>query len=119
MVTDIPQIAGVTFAFPLGATAGKAGETNSFNQLIVAPVPGNPPAEGQSFISLAVTYGTFETPEFQRQGRDFAAALKQAGHKVTAIELAHYAHLEAEEALGNPYVANGRAAIDMMGLARA
>src|SRR3984893_16981115 len=69
--------------------------------------------------AVTVTYGTIETPEFQRQGRDFAAALKQAGHQVTAVELAHYAHLEAEEALGNPYVANGRAAIDMMGLARA
>jgi arylformamidase len=69
--------------------------------------------------AMTVTYGTIETPEFQRQGRDFAAALKQAGHQVTAVELAHYAHLEAEEALGNPYVANGRAAIDMMGLARA
>ncbi len=68
---------------------------------------------------VTVTYGTFETPEFQRQGRDFAAALKAAGHKVNLVELPHYAHLESEESLGNPYVANGRAAIDMMGLARA
>jgi arylformamidase len=68
--------------------------------------------------AVTVTYGTFETPEFQRQGRDFAAALKQAGRRVTLIELAHYAHLEAEESLGNPYSPNGRAAIEMMGLAR-
>jgi len=68
---------------------------------------------------VTVTYGTSETPEFQRQGRDFAAALKAAGHKVNLVELPHYAHLEAEESLGNPYVANGRAAIEMMGLARA
>jgi arylformamidase len=68
---------------------------------------------------VTVTYGTFETPEFQRQGREFAAALKAAGHKVTAIELAHFAHLEAEESIGHPYFGNGRAAIDMMGLARA
>jgi arylformamidase len=68
--------------------------------------------------AVAVTYGTFETPEFQRQGRDFAAALREAGHKVTLIELPHFAHLEAEESLGNPYGPNGRAAIEMMGLAR-
>ena len=68
--------------------------------------------------TVTVTYGTFETPEFQRQGRDFAAALREAGHKVTLIELPHFAHLEAEESLGNPYGPNGRAAIEMMGLAR-
>ena len=68
--------------------------------------------------AVTVTYGTFETPEFQRQGRDFAAALREAGHKVTLIELPHFAHLEAEESLGNPYSPNGRAAIEMMGLAR-
>ena len=66
---------------------------------------------------VIVTYGTFETPEFQRQGWDFAAAIKQAGHKVTLIEMPNFAHLEAEESLGNPYGPNGRAAIEMMGLA--
>jgi len=69
--------------------------------------------------AVTVTYGTFETPEFQRQGRDFAAALKQAGHKVDLVVLKNFAHLEAEESLGNPYGPNGRAAIAMMGLARA
>jgi len=68
--------------------------------------------------AVTVTYGTFETPEFQRQGRDFAAALREAGRKVTLIELPHFAHLETEESLGNPYGPNGRAAIEMMGLAR-
>jgi arylformamidase len=66
--------------------------------------------------AVTVTYGTFETPEFQRQGREFAAALKQAGHKVTLIELPHFAHLETQESLGNRYGPNGRAAIEMMGL---
>jgi arylformamidase len=42
--------------------------------------------------AVTVTHGTFETPEFQRQGRDFAAALKQAGKHVTHIEAQHYAH---------------------------
>jgi arylformamidase len=68
--------------------------------------------------AVAVTYGTFETPEFQRQGREFAAALKAAGKRVTPIE-APYAHIESEESLANPYGLNGRAVIEMMGLARA
>src|SRR5215472_3882799 len=68
---------------------------------------------------VTVMYGTFETPEFQRQGRDFAAALKAAGRNVTLIEMPHFAHLESEESLGNPYGPNGRAAIEMMGLVRA
>jgi arylformamidase len=70
------------------------------------------------YAAVTVTFGTFETPEFQRQGRDFAAALKQAGKNVTLIEAPHYAHLECEESLSNPYGINGRAAIEMMGLVR-
>src|SRR5262245_5479672 len=31
---------------------------------------------------IIVTYGTHETPEFQRQNRDFAAAVKAAGKPV-------------------------------------
>ena len=33
---------------------------------------------------MIVTYGTNETPEFQRQNRDFAAAVKAAGKPVAA-----------------------------------
>ena len=33
---------------------------------------------------VVVTYGTNETPEFQRQNRDFAAAVKAAGKAVEA-----------------------------------
>jgi arylformamidase len=69
--------------------------------------------------AVTVTWGTFETPEFQRHGRDFAAALTAAGRKVGAVELKHFAHLESEESIGNPYVGNGRVAIEMIGLARA
>jgi arylformamidase len=66
--------------------------------------------------AVIVTYGTYETPEFQRQGREFAAALQQAGHQAKLVELPNYAHLEAQESLGNPYGPNGRAAMEMMGL---
>jgi arylformamidase len=67
---------------------------------------------------ITVSYGTYETPEFQRQGRDFAAALKAAGREVTLVAAQNFAHIETEESLGNPYGPNGRAAIAMMGLAR-
>jgi arylformamidase len=65
---------------------------------------------------ITVTYGTFETPEFQRQSRDFAAAVKAAGKPVELIEVPNYAHLEMAESLGNPYGPNGRAALALMRL---
>jgi arylformamidase len=65
---------------------------------------------------VVVTYGSNETPEFQRQGRDFAAAVKAAGKPVALIEAANYNHVEMEASLGNPYGPNGRAALAMMRL---
>jgi arylformamidase len=65
---------------------------------------------------VIMTYGTNETPEFQRQNRDFAAAVKAAGKPAELIEAPHYNHFEMAESLGNPYGPNGRAALKMMGL---
>jgi arylformamidase len=65
---------------------------------------------------VAVTYGTNETPEFQRQNRDFAAAVRAAGKPVELIEAANYNHFEISESLGNPYGPNGRAALALMKL---
>jgi arylformamidase len=67
---------------------------------------------------IVVSYGTFETPDFQRQSRDFAAAVKAAGKEVTLLEAPNYAHAEMAETLGNPYGPNGRAALALMQLAR-
>jgi arylformamidase len=64
---------------------------------------------------IVVSHGSFETPEFQRQARDFAAAVNAAGKPVQHIE-APYHHQEMAETLGNPYGPNGRAALAMMGL---
>jgi arylformamidase len=66
---------------------------------------------------LTITYGTNETPEFQRQNRDFAAAVRAAGKPAELIEAASYNHFEMVESLGNPYGPNGRAALAMMQLA--
>jgi arylformamidase len=65
---------------------------------------------------LIITYGTYETPEFQRQSRDFAAAVKAAGKPAELIETANYNHFEMAESLGHPYGPNGRAALKMMKL---
>jgi arylformamidase len=68
---------------------------------------------------IVVTYGSNETPEFQRQNRDFAAAVKAAGKAVQMIEAASYNHFEMAESIGNPYGPNGRAALAMMNLGAA
>ncbi len=65
---------------------------------------------------VVVAYGTLETPEFQRQGRDFAAALEAAGKPVTLVVARDHFHQDTWEALGNPYGTSGRAALAMMGL---
>ena len=65
---------------------------------------------------VVVTYGTDETPEFQRQNRDFAAAVKSAGKKIELIEAPNYNHFEMVESLSNPYGPNGRAALALMQL---
>jgi arylformamidase len=65
---------------------------------------------------VIVAYGTCETPEFQRQNREFAAAVEAAGKKVQLLVGEHYNHFELPETLGNPYGLLGRAALDLMGL---
>jgi arylformamidase len=68
---------------------------------------------------IVVTYGTLETPEFQRQSRDFAAAAKAAGKPADLIVAENYNHFETEESLANPYGPNGRAALALMKLSPA
>jgi len=65
---------------------------------------------------LILAYGACETPEFQRQNREFAAAVKAAGKQVRLLVGEHYNHFELPETLGNPYRLLGRAALELMGL---
>ena len=65
---------------------------------------------------VTLIYGTNETPEFQRQSRDFAAALRAAGKQVELIVAPNHNHYELQETLGNPYGWAGRAALARMGL---
>jgi arylformamidase len=66
---------------------------------------------------LVVAYGTLETPEFQRQNREFAAAVAAAGKPVRLLVGEHYNHFELPETLASPYGLLGRAALELMGLA--
>jgi arylformamidase len=66
---------------------------------------------------IIVTYGTNETPEFQRQARDFVTAVKTAGKPVQLAVGPNFNHFEMCESLGNPYGPNGYAARQLIGLA--
>jgi arylformamidase len=66
---------------------------------------------------LVVGHGTCETPEFQRQARDFAAALKAAGKPFQLLVGEGYNHFEILETLSNPYGLLGRAVLEQMRLA--
>lgn len=68
---------------------------------------------------LIVAHGTLETPEFQRQSRDFAAAVKAAGKPVQLLVAEGYNHFEVIETLGNPYALLGRAVLAQMKLGEA
>jgi arylformamidase len=65
---------------------------------------------------VVVAHGTLETPEFQRQNREFAAAVKAAGKPVTFLIGQGYTHFEMFETLGNPYGLLGRAMLEQMQL---
>ena len=65
---------------------------------------------------LILAHGTYETPEFQRQTRDFHAAVKAAGKPAELLVGEGYNHFEMLETLANPYGLLGRAALGQMGL---
>jgi arylformamidase len=65
---------------------------------------------------IVVAHGTQETPEFQRQARDFAAAVKAAGKPVTFIVAEGYNHFEIQETLASPYGLLGHEVLNLMKL---
>jgi arylformamidase len=67
---------------------------------------------------VIVAHGTLESPEFQRQSRDFAAAGRAAGKPVQLLVAEGYNHFEIIETLGNPYGPLGRAVLEQMQLAK-
>lgn len=67
-------------------------------------------------MPLTLAHGTLESPEFQRQSRDFTAAVKAAGKPVELIVGEGFNHFEMQETMGNPFGLGGRAALSMMKL---
>ena len=65
---------------------------------------------------LIVSYGTYETPEFIRQAREFATAVRDTGKLRELIVAENYSHLDLPETLCNPYGVLGAAVLKMMGL---
>jgi arylformamidase len=63
---------------------------------------------------IVVSYGDQESPEFQRQNRDFAAAVEKAGKPVKLQVAKGYNHFEIAETLANPYGFLGRAALELI-----
>ena len=70
-------------------------------------------------IACPVTfaYGDGESPEFKRQSRDMAAALKAKGKPSTLLEVKGANHFEIIETLAKPDCALGKEALRQMGLA--
>ena len=66
---------------------------------------------------VVIVHGSLETPEFQRQSRDFAAAVKAAGKPATLLVGEGYNHFEIIETQASPYGLIGRASLEQMKLA--
>lgn len=66
---------------------------------------------------LIVAYGSYETREFQRQARDFAASIEAAGKLVELLPGPGFNHFEILATLADPYGLLGYAALNQMGLA--
>ena len=65
---------------------------------------------------VVVAYGSLETPEFQRQAQDFAAAIDAAGKPVRLVIGDGYNHFEIIETLASPFGLLGRAVLEQMNL---
>jgi arylformamidase len=66
---------------------------------------------------IIVSHGSLETPEYQRQAREFARAAQEQGKQATYLVGEGLNHFEILSTLGNPYGALGRAVLQQMALA--
>ncbi len=65
-------------------------------------------------MPVVLAYGTEESPEFQRQSREFFEALTAAGKDVRLLVAEGYNHFEISETLGNPYGVLGNALLEQI-----
>jgi arylformamidase len=66
---------------------------------------------------LILAHGTCETPEFQRQSRDFFSALQAGGKAAELLVAEGYNHFEVLETMASPYGIVGHTRLRQMGLA--
>jgi arylformamidase len=66
---------------------------------------------------IIVAHGSLETPEFQRQSKDFAKAVKDMGKPVDYVLGQNYNHFEMPETIASPYGILGKLVLKQMGLA--
>lgn len=67
---------------------------------------------------VIVAHASLDSPEFQRQSRDFVAAARAIGKPVQLLVAQGYNHLEILETLSNPYGLLGRTVLNQMQLLR-
>lgn len=65
---------------------------------------------------VILAHSKLDNSEFQRQSREFAAALEAAGKSVKLLIIEGYNHVELIETLSNPYSSLSRAALEQMTL---
>jgi arylformamidase len=65
---------------------------------------------------IIVAHGSLETPEFQRQSREFAKAVKDIGKEVDFVVGKNYNHFEMPETIANPYGILGKLVLNQMKL---
>ena len=65
---------------------------------------------------IIVAHGSLETPEFIRQNREFAQAVKDLGKSVEFVVGQGYNHFEMPQTLANPYGILGELVLKQMGL---
>ena len=68
-------------------------------------------------VPVIVAYGSLESPEFQRQARDFKTAVQSAGKPARLLVLEGLNHFEAIETLAASNGVLGRVLLEQMGLA--
>ena len=70
----------------------------------------------QIHCPLAVVYASLDSPEFQRQSREFAEALQKRGLPSQLVVGDKYNHFELIETLANPFGVVGRLVLEQMQL---
>jgi len=67
-------------------------------------------------VPIIVAHGSLETPDFQRQGRDFAKAVKDMGKAVDYKVGQNYNTFEIPETIANPHGILGKLVLTQMKL---